>query len=95
MDLRRRGSLLPVLRLNPRTRLTIVSDQGTSTTPNNASPKAKKDEPTQELTPLEKMLQNAAAREDGTDKFFGLENVRCKATTTNGGTIANITSSVW
>ena len=30
-----------------------------------------------EVTPLEKMLQNAGAiRDDGTDKFFGLENVR-------------------
>lgn len=37
----------------------------------------KKDEPAQELTPLEKMLQNAGPiRDDGSDKFFGLENVR-------------------
>ncbi|KAH8891921.1 cysteine proteinase [Thozetella sp. PMI_491] len=42
---------------------------------NNASPKNKKEEPAPELTPLEKMLQNAGAiRDDGTDKFFGLEN---------------------
>ncbi|KAK1724040.1 hypothetical protein CaCOL14_003003 [Colletotrichum acutatum] len=34
-----------------------------------------KEEPAPELTPLEKMLQNAGPlREDGTDKFFGLEN---------------------
>lgn len=32
-----------------------------------------------EITPLEKMLQNAGpVRADGTDKFFGLENVRRK-----------------
>lgn len=38
--------------------------------------KAKKDEPPVELTPLEKMLQNAGPlRVDGSDKFFGLENV--------------------
>ncbi|OLN82848.1 putative ubiquitin carboxyl-terminal hydrolase creB [Colletotrichum chlorophyti] len=37
--------------------------------------KAGKEEPAPELTPLEKMLQNAGPlREDGTDKFFGLEN---------------------
>ena len=36
----------------------------------------KKEEPPPELTPLEKMLQNAGpVREDGTDKFYGLENV--------------------
>lgn len=30
-----------------------------------------------DLTPLEKMLQNAPPlRDDGTDRFFGLENVR-------------------
>ncbi|KAK8137939.1 hypothetical protein PG984_001319 [Apiospora sp. TS-2023a] len=35
----------------------------------------KKEEPPPELTPLEKMLQNAGpVREDGTDKFYGLEN---------------------
>ncbi|KAL7942243.1 deubiquinating enzyme [Trichoderma barbatum] len=35
----------------------------------------KKDEIATELTPLEKMLQNAGSlREDGTDKFFGFEN---------------------
>ncbi|KAF6813499.1 ubiquitin carboxyl-terminal hydrolase creB [Colletotrichum musicola] len=39
------------------------------------SKKAGKEEPAPELTPLEKMLQNAGPlREDGTDKFFGLEN---------------------
>ncbi|KAK7737467.1 hypothetical protein SLS53_006540 [Cytospora paraplurivora] len=37
--------------------------------------KSKKDEPPQELTPLERLLQNAGPlREDGSDKFFGLEN---------------------
>ncbi|XDG07039.1 hypothetical protein ABKA04_006654 [Annulohypoxylon sp. FPYF3050] len=35
----------------------------------------KKEEPTPELTPLEKMLQNTGAlRQDGSDKFFGMEN---------------------
>ncbi|KAI8628027.1 cysteine proteinase [Xylariaceae sp. FL1651] len=35
----------------------------------------KKEEPSPELTPLEKMLQNAGAlRSDGSDKFFGMEN---------------------
>ncbi|PKS06339.1 hypothetical protein jhhlp_007087 [Lomentospora prolificans] len=39
----------------------------------------KKEEPAPELTPLEKMLQNAGPlRNDGTDKFFGLENVKGK-----------------
>ncbi|KAM6531136.1 hypothetical protein FSOLCH5_000622 [Fusarium solani] len=36
----------------------------------------KKEEPVLDLTPLEKMLQNAGPlRDDGTDRFFGLENV--------------------
>lgn len=40
-----------------------------------AAANAKKEEPAPELTPLEKMLQNAGpVRDDGTDKFFGLEN---------------------
>ncbi|KAI1333136.1 cysteine proteinase [Xylariaceae sp. FL0255] len=35
----------------------------------------KKEEPPPELTPLEKMLQNAGTlRPDGSDKFFGMEN---------------------
>ncbi|KAI1213807.1 cysteine proteinase [Annulohypoxylon truncatum] len=35
----------------------------------------KKEEATPELTPLEKMLQNTGAlRQDGSDKFFGMEN---------------------
>ncbi|KAM7200431.1 c29a97b9-1f7f-4f6a-91d9-6aabf74b05ed [Rhypophila sp. PSN 637] len=41
----------------------------------NSSPKHKKEEPSAELTPLEKLLQGAGpVREDGSDKFFGLEN---------------------
>lgn len=37
----------------------------------------KKDEPAPEMTPLEKMLQNAGPlREDGSDRFYGFENVR-------------------
>jgi hypothetical protein len=36
----------------------------------------KKEEPPPEPTPLDKMLQNAGPiRSDGSDKFFGLENV--------------------
>ncbi|KAI1082993.1 cysteine proteinase [Whalleya microplaca] len=35
----------------------------------------KKEEPKPELTPMEKMLQNAGTlRQDGSDKFFGMEN---------------------
>lgn len=46
-----------------------------SNTANNVSPNKKKDEVAPELTPLEKMLQNAGPiRDDGTDKFLGLEN---------------------
>ncbi|KAH6604696.1 ubiquitin hydrolase [Trichoderma cornu-damae] len=46
----------------------------TAQTAKEAVPK-KKDEIAPELTPLEKMLQNAGPlREDGTDKFFGFEN---------------------
>ncbi|KAL2165452.1 hypothetical protein VTH06DRAFT_750 [Thermothelomyces fergusii] len=42
---------------------------------NTASVKSKRDEPQPDLTPLEKLLQNAGPiREDGSDKFFGLEN---------------------
>ncbi|OIW34717.1 cysteine proteinase [Coniochaeta ligniaria NRRL 30616] len=49
-----------------------VSITGTT---GGASPRNKKDEPAPELTPLEKLLQNAGpVREDGSDKFFGLEN---------------------
>ena len=51
--------------------------QGASTATKDPTLKTKKDEPPQELTPLEKMLQNAGpVRSDGSDKFFGLENVR-------------------
>ncbi|POS81490.1 ubiquitin carboxyl-terminal hydrolase [Diaporthe helianthi] len=48
---------------------------GASTATKDPTLKSKKDEPPQELTPLEKMLQNAGpVRSDGSDKFFGLEN---------------------
>jgi len=54
-------------------------EQGT-TSPGVSSPshKHKKDvEPEPEITPLVKMLQNAGPiRGDGSDKFFGMENVR-------------------
>lgn len=56
--------------------------QGSSKADGNASPKNKRDEPAPELTPLDKMLQNAGAiRQDGSDKFFGLENVRLTSNT--------------
>ncbi len=49
------------------------------TSPGTSVPshKNKKDvEPEPEITPLMKMLQNAGPiRNDGSDKFFGLENV--------------------
>jgi ubiquitin carboxyl-terminal hydrolase 9/13 len=43
----------------------------------SSSSKNKKDaEPEPDLTPLQKMLQNAGPiRSDGSDKFFGMENV--------------------
>ncbi|KAK4236288.1 hypothetical protein C8A03DRAFT_17039 [Achaetomium macrosporum] len=47
---------------------------GTSKSDNTFA-KNKKDEPQQDLTPVEKLLHNAGPiREDGSDKFFGLEN---------------------
>ena len=53
--------------------------QGPTNPGSAASPstKHKKDaEPEPEITPLQKMLQNAGPiREDGSDKFFGMENV--------------------
>jgi ubiquitin carboxyl-terminal hydrolase 9/13 len=54
------------------------SGTATTTTPNKQDAVAKKkEEPVLDLTPLEKMLQNAGSlRDDGTDRFFGLENVR-------------------
>ena len=56
--------------------LTVPSFQGGSKTDSNASPKHKKEEPEPELTPLDKMLLNAGPLStDGSDKFFGLENV--------------------
>ncbi|KAK4147899.1 uncharacterized protein C8A04DRAFT_8750 [Dichotomopilus funicola] len=48
---------------------------GASKADNTASTKNKKDEPQRDQTPLEKLLHNAGpVREDGSDKFFGLEN---------------------
>ncbi|KAI1394255.1 cysteine proteinase [Hypoxylon trugodes] len=50
---------------------------GTATTSNSTTKDAqkKKEEALPEVTPLEKMLQNAGAlRQDGSDKFFGMEN---------------------
>ncbi|KAM5356201.1 hypothetical protein ACJ41O_002847 [Fusarium nematophilum] len=58
---------------------TKIKSSGTaSATPSNKDAVAKKkttEEPVLDLTPLEKMLQNAGPlRDDGTDRFFGLEN---------------------
>ncbi|KAK4129269.1 cysteine proteinase [Parathielavia appendiculata] len=48
---------------------------GASKTDTAVSTKTKKDEPQPDLTPVEKLLHNAGPiREDGSDKFFGLEN---------------------
>lgn len=65
--------------LNLASLLTGSLRQSITGTTGGASPKNKKEEPAPELTPLEKLLQNAGPiREDGSDKFFGLENVRPK-----------------
>ncbi|KAF5026788.1 hypothetical protein F66182_1142 [Fusarium sp. NRRL 66182] len=51
------------------------SGTATATTPTKDTAAKKKEEPVLDLTPLEKMLQNAGPlRDDGTDRFFGLEN---------------------
>ncbi|SPN96696.1 related to carbon catabolite repression protein CREB [Cephalotrichum gorgonifer] len=51
------------------------SGTGTSAAAAKESASKKKDEPPPEPTPLEKMLSTAGPlRNDGTDKFFGLEN---------------------
>lgn len=55
----------------------IKGGGSSATSPGVSSPKSgKKDaEPEPEITPLQKMLQNAGPmRNDGSDKFFGLEN---------------------
>ena len=51
--------------------------QGISRSDSNASKNTKKEDPTKDLSPVEKLLYNAGPiRPDGSDKFFGLENVR-------------------
>nr|UWK20423.1 ubiquitin thiolesterase [Trichoderma margaretense] len=56
------------------TKIKSASTPSTAQTTKEVVPK-RKDEIVPELTPLEKMLQNAGPlREDGTDKFFGFEN---------------------
>ncbi|KAK6227260.1 ubiquitin carboxyl-terminal hydrolase [Colletotrichum tabaci] len=56
-------------------KLKSAGNTTSSPTSKDAPSKKVKEEPAPELTPLEKMLQNAGPlREDGTDKFFGLEN---------------------
>ena len=57
---------------------TWIVQSGTTTGVTSPSHKNKKDvEPEPEITPLVKMLQNAGpVKNDGSDKFFGMENVR-------------------
>ncbi|KAL2136263.1 hypothetical protein VTI74DRAFT_4696 [Chaetomium olivicolor] len=48
---------------------------GVSRSDSTTSAKNKREEPAPDLTPVEKLLHNAGPiREDGSDKFFGLEN---------------------
>ena len=55
------------------------SVQANPKTDGTASSRHKRDEPSAELTPLEKLLQTVGpVRQDGSDKFFGLENVRLR-----------------
>ncbi|KAK3329298.1 hypothetical protein B0H66DRAFT_596892 [Apodospora peruviana] len=57
---------------DPSMRTTVTAN---SKSDSNAAAKNKKEELAPELTPLEKLLQSAGPlREDGSDKFFGLEN---------------------
>ncbi|KAJ4290657.1 hypothetical protein N0V88_006404 [Collariella sp. IMI 366227] len=54
-----------------------LKGSGISRADSTASARSKKDEPPLDLTPVEKLLHNAGpVREDGSDKFFGLENHR-------------------
>jgi hypothetical protein len=56
---------------NPRSNLVQAS-----TTSSPAAPPVKKDPQTPQITPLEKRLQDMGPiRVDGSDKFFGMENV--------------------
>lgn len=57
--------------------LPLTERQGPAS-PASSAPPAKKDPNAPQLTPLEKMLADAGpARGDGSDKFFGFENVTC------------------
>jgi hypothetical protein len=54
----------------------LTRAQQGSTSPSIGSSPSKKDTTSQPQTPLEKLLLNAGPiREDGSDKFFGMENV--------------------
>jgi hypothetical protein len=58
----------------PRQLLTSLSAQGPSSPSAHSN---KKDGASSNQTPLERMLMNAGPiRRDGSDKFFGMENVR-------------------
>lgn len=57
--------------------LVVVIFQTVNTNGKDATPK-KKDGTPVEITPLEKMLQNAGPlQDDGRDRFLGFENVSC------------------
>lgn len=59
----------------PADKMPLIQPSGNPSTKDTAA--KKKDEPLPEITPLERMLQNAGPlREDGSDRFFGFENVR-------------------
>ncbi|TPX08912.1 uncharacterized protein E0L32_009616 [Thyridium curvatum] len=74
--LRLESTRVPPLSRTPSANTKSLTFQGTAGgTTGTAVAHKKKDEPPVEVTPLEKMLANAGpVREDGTDKFFGMEN---------------------
>ncbi|KAL7628749.1 hypothetical protein AAE478_000264 [Parahypoxylon ruwenzoriense] len=52
------------------------SGAASASAPTSKEAQKKKDDATPDVTPLERMLQNTGAlRQDGSDKFFGMENV--------------------
>jgi hypothetical protein len=55
----------------------VLTDGQGPTSPASSAPPAKKDPNAPQPTPLEKLLADAGpTRGDGSDKFFGFENVR-------------------
>lgn len=56
--------------------LTLLTPAQAPNTPSPAPPNPKKDPQTPQISPLEKRLQDMGSiRVDGSDKFFGMENV--------------------